>query len=56
MLNKNRILCKFSDVGIPDIVITTDCVRVSSVNTEKNVNKTNVIDAIVDQEKGVKKD
>ncbi len=56
MLNKNRSLCKFSDVGIPDIVSTIDCVRVSSINMEKNENKTNVIDVIVDQEKGVQKD
>ena len=56
MFNKNRVLHKFSDVGMPDIISSNDRVRVSSVFAEKNENKTVGIDVIVDQEKGVKKD
>jgi len=56
MFNKNRVLHKFSDMGMPDIISSNDQVRVSSVFAEKNENKTVGIDVIVDQEKGVKKD
>jgi hypothetical protein len=56
MFNKNRILFKFTDVGLPDIITTNDQIRISSLNIEKSENKTVEIDVIVNQEKGVKKD
>jgi len=56
MYNNNRILFKFTDVGMPDIITSNDRIRISSVSIEKNENKTVEIDVIVNQEKGVKKD
>jgi len=56
MINKNQILFKFTDVGMPDIITSNEHIRVSSVNIEKNENKIVEIDVIEIQEKGVQKD
>jgi hypothetical protein len=55
MFNKNRILCKFSNVGIPDIISSNDRIQVSSIDANKSENKIVEIDVIVDQEKGALK-
>jgi hypothetical protein len=56
MFNKDRILFKFTDVLMPDIITSNDRIRISSISIEKNENKIVEIDVIVNQEKGVQKD
>jgi len=56
MFNKDRILFKFTDILMPDIITSNDRIRISSISIEKNENKIVEIDVIVNQEKGVQKD
>jgi hypothetical protein len=56
MFNKNRILFKFNDVFMPDIITSNDRIRISSISIEKNEDKIAEIDVMVNQEKGVQKD
>ncbi|MDO9629715.1 MAG: hypothetical protein Q7I99_07415 [Acholeplasmataceae bacterium] len=56
MFSKNRNLSKFSDVGSPEIVITINSTRTGIISIQKGENKTEVIEVVVDQAKGVSKD